>query len=141
MVYLTPDVMLRENSQLRMIHSEHTNGISSAPARRTVRQAGPRWSVEGDRLAYLSPSDCQNGVDNNNGVATVINVDGSGRRVLGNFCFSPGVSWSPDGKYVIGRASEGLALRIVRVADGMDVYMRYRDPDNFFADYYQPDWR
>lgn len=102
---------------------------------------GPRWSVQGDRLVYLSPSNCQNGVDNNNGVATVINADGSGRRVLGNFCFSPGLGWSPDGKYIIGRDRDGLALRIVRVSDGMDVFMRYRDADTFFIDYYQPDWR
>jgi len=102
---------------------------------------GPRWSVQGDRLVYLSPSNCQNGVDNNNGVATVVNADGSGRRVFGNFCFSPGLGWSPDGKYIIGRDRDGLALRIVRVSDGMDVFMRYRDADTFFIDYYQPDWR
>jgi hypothetical protein len=93
----------------------------------------PRWSVQGDRLVYLFPSTCPNAPD---GVATVINPDGSGRRVLTNFCFSPGLAWSPDAKYIIGRSSQDwpdVGLRVVRVSDGVDVLTRF--------DYYQPDWR
>jgi hypothetical protein len=103
---------------------------------------GPRWSVQGDRLVYLtSPSSCPDNLNTLDGLPTVINTDGSGRRVLGNFCFSSGLGWSPDGKYIVGRAGGGYALGIVRLSDGMDVFMRYRDPDTFFIDYCQPDWR
>jgi hypothetical protein len=96
--------------------------------------SSPRWSVQGDRLAYLFPSTCPNDLD---GVVTVINADGSARSVLTNSCMSPGLAWSPDGKYVIGRSSEAdVGLRIVRVSDGMSV-LTHLDG----SDYYQPDWR
>jgi hypothetical protein len=96
--------------------------------------SSPRWSVQGDRLVYLFPSRCPNNLD---GVATVINPDGSGRRVLTDSCFSPGLAWSPDEQYVIGRSSEvEVGLRIVRVSDGATVLTHLNG-----TDYYQPDWR
>lgn len=100
----------------------------------------PRWSVQGDRLVYLVPSNCF--FDPEGGVATVINPDGSGRRILADSCFSPGLSWSPDGKYVIGRSIPDFApyLRIVRVSDGADVLARFVS-GNTVMDYFQPDWR
>jgi hypothetical protein len=97
----------------------------------------PRWSVQGDRLAYLVPATCPGELD---GLAFVINPDGTGGKPLTDSCFSPGLAWSPDGQYVIGRAGEGLAFRIVRVSDGMPVFFRFVSGGQFI-DYYQPDWR
>lgn len=100
----------------------------------------PRWSVQGDRLAYLDSRACSNGYD---GALTVINADGSGRSRLANYCYSPGLAWSPDEKYVIGRSSQSyyeVGLRIVRVSDGAQVVARFMSGLSQM-DYYQPDWR
>ncbi|MFL5481888.1 MAG: TolB family protein [Gemmatimonadaceae bacterium] len=100
----------------------------------------PRWSVQGDRLAYLSTPACSNFLD---GALTIINADGSGRSVLANYCYSPGLAWSPDGKYVIGRSSQSyteVGLRIIRVSDGAQVVAGFVSGFSQM-DYYQPDWR
>jgi len=92
----------------------------------------PRWSPQGDRIAYLvPPSRPQSAYD---GVPTVINADGSGRRTLSNELFSPGVAWSPDGAYIIGRTSLSGGFRVIRVADGASLLLQY-------LEHYQPDWR
>lgn len=101
-----------------------------------IAARSPRWSVQGDRLAYLVPATCLGELD---GLAYVINADGSGGKALTGSCFSPGLGWSPDGKYVIGRAGF-LALRIVRASDGMAVIFTFVSGGQFI-DYYQPDWR
>lgn len=96
----------------------------------------PRWSSQGDRLAFLVPvgpyySDLE-------GPAVVMNADGTGKRDLGSGNLSPGLAWSPDGKYLVGRSSESStwgALRLLRVSDGANVLLRFRE------DYYQPDWQ
>ncbi len=76
------------------------------------------------------------------GVATVINANGSGRRVLGTADFTPGISWSPDGTYVIGRSSEYEGgLRLIRVNDGAAVSLRFPTATGCCHDYWQPDWR
>jgi len=98
----------------------------------------PRWSAQDDRLVYLvTPG----GYAQYGGVATVINANGSGRRVLGTADFSPGISWSPDGNYVIGRASEDQNLRLLRVSDGAFVSLRFAVGTGCCHDYWQPDWR
>jgi hypothetical protein len=98
----------------------------------------PRWSAQDDRIVYLST---QTGYYNSDGVATVINTNGSGRKVLGNAIFSPGISWSPDGIYVVGRASDYSGLRLVRVSDGAAVSLQFPSGASCCHDYYQPDWR
>jgi hypothetical protein len=90
----------------------------------------PRWSPAGDRLAYLRVSATGNGLD---GALTIVNADGSGARAVSARLFNPGVAWSPDGAYLVGRAVERQAL-VVRVTDGESVALPF---DNL----YQPDWR
>ena len=78
--------------------------------------ASPRWSAQDDRVAFLS------GPPASGGAVTILNADGSGRRGLGNFLFSPGISWSPDGTYIIGRVSDNFSgLRVVRLSDGANI--------------------
>lgn len=101
----------------------------------------PRWSSMDDRVAYLVPGP---GVSSpNDGVPVVINADGTGRRTLGNFVFSPGLAWSPDGTFIVGRNSvfPDVGLRVIRISDGADVLLRFRTSTGATADYYQPDWR
>jgi hypothetical protein len=99
----------------------------------------PRWSSRDDRLAYLIPVigySIPYG-----GAAVLINADGTGRRVLGSVTFSPGLGWSPDGTYIIGRSSDGLGLRLLRLSDGANVMLRFRAGTGCCRDYWQPDWR
>ncbi len=101
----------------------------------------PRWSSKDDRVAYLVPNPAvYNGID---GSAVIINADGTGRQTLGTFIFSPGLAWSPDGTYIVGRNSgtSDTALRVIRISDGADVLLRFRTATGTTADYYQPDWR
>jgi hypothetical protein len=97
----------------------------------------PRWSAQDDRLVYLT---APNGYDPYGGVPTVINANGSGRRVLGTGDFSPGISWSPDGAYVVGHSSE-LGLQLLRVNDGAAVSLRFPSVGGSYHEYLQPDWR
>jgi hypothetical protein len=98
----------------------------------------PRWSAQDDRLVYLGGF---TGYPDH-GVATVINANGSGRQVLGTADLTPGITWSPDGTYVIGRSSdyEG-GLRLIRVNDGASVSLRFPTATGCCRDYWQPDWR
>jgi Tol biopolymer transport system component len=102
----------------------------------------PRWSAQGDRLAYLIPG---NGPFSSlDGVPVVVNVDGSGRRVLSSEDLIPGLAWSPDGMYLVGRAGDAAsrpALRLLRVSDGASVLLHFRSPTGATEDYLQPDWR
>jgi hypothetical protein len=100
--------------------------------------SSPRWSAQDDRLVYLGATSVY---EPNVGLATVINANGSGRRVLGTGHFYPGISWSPDGTYVIGHNGEDFALRVVRVSDGAAVSLRFPTATGCCHDYGQPDWR
>jgi hypothetical protein len=98
----------------------------------------PRWSAQDDRLVYLGPP---SGNVSGSGVATVINANGSGRRVLGTGDFFSGISLSPDGTYVIGQSTEEFALRLMRVTDGAAVSLRFPMAVGCCNYYSQPDWR
>jgi hypothetical protein len=103
-----------------------------------VNANSPRWYAQDDRIVYLNTP---NGYYNSDGTATVINANGSGRKVLNNFIFSPGMSWSPDGVYVVGRATDYSGFRVVRVSDGAAVSLKFPTVGSCCHDYYQPDWR
>ena len=100
----------------------------------------PRWSPQGHRVAYLTP--VPNAIGGADGAPAVINADGSGRRALTSETFSPGLAWSPDAAYVVGRVAAFAVsgLRLMRVNDGASVHLRFRSGATV-EDYYQPDWR
>lgn len=103
----------------------------------TANGRSPRWSPDGQRLAYLTP------VGYLDGMLRIRNADGSETAWPRDFLYSPGLGWSSDGTYIIGRSSDPSysGLRLVRVSDGAFVMLRYRIPSGGYEDYYQPDWR
>lgn len=101
-----------------------------------VGGTSPRWSPTGDRVAFLAGVGDRTGGD---GIG-IINADGTGARVLGNAAYLSGISWSPDAAYIVGRNEPG-GLRMVRVSDGADVVLRFRNASREFEEYIQPDWR
>ncbi|MCC7053850.1 MAG: hypothetical protein IT355_11330 [Gemmatimonadaceae bacterium] len=123
-------------AELRALDVATAAGVTLAPAARA-----PRWSASGDRVAYLDPTSINGfGLD---GTLNVVNADGSGWRLINAAGFSPGLSWSPDGTYVIGRNNIG-ALQVTRVSDGVAVRLQLGDPafnNGTFDDLFQPDWR
>jgi hypothetical protein len=97
----------------------------------------PRWSAQDDRIVYLTaPITYYNGYA---GLATVINTNGSGRKVFGTY-FNLGMSWSPDGIYVVGRTSDAT-MGLIRVSDGVAVELHFLAGSVCCHDYFQPDWR
>jgi hypothetical protein len=90
----------------------------------------PRWSPQGDQLAFLVHLPSHSTLDGN---LAVMNADGNGRRLLGDAVYAPGLAWSPDAKYLIGRPASST-FRLTRVSDAAT--MVFQLP----ADYYQPDW-
>jgi hypothetical protein len=73
---------------------------------------------------------------------TIINANGTGRRAIGSFDFSPGISWSPDGTYIVGRASDNYSgLRVLRVSDAATILLHFGAATGCCRDYWQPDWR
>ena len=64
-------------------------------ARTIVATAGqtPAWSPDGAWLAYVRIPD---------GVLVLIRPDGSGMRIVRGHGVHPGVSWSPDSRWIIG---------------------------------------
>jgi hypothetical protein len=75
----------------------------------TPGAASWRWSPQGDLIAY-----------NGSSVLGVIKPDGTGRRVLwtGTSSTDQSIDWSGDGKYLVLRGANSLALEMVEVASG-----------------------
>jgi hypothetical protein len=98
--------------------------------------SSPRWSAQDDRIAYLTaaPRWAQP-----YGAPIVINADGTGRTALGTIGLSPGLGWSPDGKYLVGRPIAG-SLIVFRLTDGTNVTLTFSSSGTL-RDYWQPDWR
>ncbi len=99
--------------------------------------SSPRWSAQDDRIAYLTAA---GNWAQPYGAPIVVNADGTGRSALGTAGFSPGLAWSPDGKYLVGRPVEGSSLRLFRLSDGINVTLSFRS-SGIQQDYWQPDWR
>ncbi|HET6231107.1 MAG TPA: hypothetical protein VFE05_13620 [Longimicrobiaceae bacterium] len=106
-----------------------------------ISAATPRWSPNGDLIAYVAMPDGFGFMDNHVvtgfGELRVVRPDGTGARTVTRTqnLFLPGIGWSPDGKYLIGAGQQGAALTVVDVATGEEV--RIRLPRNLRA----PDWR
>jgi hypothetical protein len=104
--------------------------------------SSPRWSSQGDRIAFLVGTSSSY-YGSGDGAAVVINADGTGRRTLGNSQFSPGLAWSPDGAFLVGRLSTYSypSLQLVRVSDAATVPLTFPSSGGGVEDYFQPDWR
>jgi hypothetical protein len=99
--------------------------------------SSPRWSAQDDRIAYLTAAPYW---AQPYGAPIVINADGTGRAALGTAGFNPGLAWSPDGKYLVGRPVDGNSLRVFRLSDGINVTLTFRTSAGL-REYFQPDWR
>lgn len=116
--------------------------VASGAAWPLVKNAhSPRWSPQGDRVAYLASASSYN----YDGPPAVVNADGTGARTISGTTFYSGIAWSPDGAYLLGRSASyaDWGLRVVRLSDGVSVLLRFR---NVFGtgpleEVYQPDWR
>ncbi len=86
----------------------------------------PRWSPTGNLIAFIGP-----GFQS----VRVANPDGSAERIFApDQSFNLGLSWSPDGAWLIARSASSLVL--IRVADGLVL------PLAFTVAYLQePAWR
>ncbi|MEO7999046.1 MAG: hypothetical protein ABI852_16455 [Gemmatimonadaceae bacterium] len=118
-------------SELRVL-----NVVTGAITVLAANGRSPRWSALDDRVAYLAP------IGTFDGTIVVINADGTNARAVGSTVFSPGLTWSPDGKFIVGRSSISPAatLMLVQVSDGASVPLRFANAGGV-EDYYQPDWR
>jgi len=116
----------------RLVYANYWDGLTVVDlvtgASRALGTFGssPRWSPDGRTIAYLTEV----------GGVAVMNADGTGRRVLNAILLSPGLAWSPDGRYVLGRTSDfGGGMRLTRVSDGLVL------PFTMPVDLFQPSWR
>ena len=105
-----------QTNELRVLTLATGNTVVLAPDTRE-----PRFSPTSDRIAYLVTGKAPPA-----GLA-VVAADGSGARTVNAAEFAGGVSWSPDGTMLIARLAASRRLRIVRVADGAFVTLRFLD--------------
>ena len=103
----------------------------------TTACSSPRWSPDGQRIAFLDDS-AQPGFA---GRLAVVNADGTGRRFVGAERVGPGLSWSPDGQYMVSHNAVTGTVYFTRVSDGKTAEAYYAKPDFTPATYSRPYWR
>ncbi len=91
--------------------------------------AGPSWSPNGDRIAYLAGT----GIGYLSGALSVMNADGTGAHLISTIhhydgSFAP--TWTSDGRFIVIRGPSRVEL--VEVATGAFI------PLSFGASLYQP---
>lgn len=128
------------DTELRVL--DVASGVAT-PIPNTVAARAPRLSPDGRQVAYLAPdSDIYSEFD---GRLVVSALDGSNRRRLGNWVFSSGIAWSPDGQFVAARHADFSGIRAVTVADPAASTLvtgrRAGGQQWWGPDFYQPDWR
>jgi hypothetical protein len=105
----------------------YVRDVSGAPATLVASAAGlPRWSPVGDLIAVVALAD-RNPV-------RVVRPDGSGLRTISAGLLYQGLSWSPDGQWLVA-ARYGGGLDLIRVSDGELL------PLASSGDLFQPSWR
>jgi WD40-like Beta Propeller Repeat len=86
-----------------------------------VPGAAPRWSPDGRTIAYTVVDGYveRGSLGFRTGELRLMQPDGTGVRTLatGTVTFSPYLSWSPDGEFLIAASSRGM-LELIRVSTG-----------------------
>src|SRR5690606_11127519 len=77
-----------------VIHDLATGAESVVPG--VTNAIAPRWSPDGAWIAYTTGF---------RGPLMLVRPDGSGLHRVGQHDLSPGISWSPDSKWIIGMAN------------------------------------
>ena len=103
----------------------------------TLACSSPRWSPDGQRIAFLDDS----GQPGAAGRFAVVNADGTGRRFVGAERVGPGLSWSPDGQYMVSHNAVTGSVYFTRVSDGRTAEAYCAKPDFTPASYSRPYWR
>jgi hypothetical protein len=94
----------------------------------TVRGHAPAWSPLGDLIAYVDLS-AQSAV-------RVMRPDGTGHRQISvSNGFQLALSWSPDGKWVIGFGGNPARVRLIEVATGQELALSFSNQMT------APDWK
>lgn len=117
--------------------SMHTMvGATGAIATLDSAAAAPRWSLQDDRIAYLSGPVVGNQLRT---TVAVVNANGQNKRTIASGVFDPGIAWSPDGTYLIARYSDGQGgtLNVFRISDGASLPLVLPNVPSPR----QPDWR
>jgi WD40-like Beta Propeller Repeat len=117
-----------------------TLDLVSGATRTLVGNAlAPSFSPDGRRIAYLAaPASGSNPPER---PLAVVGADGSNVRVISTrvpYGFT--IGWSGDGIYVIGRTDFTRGYRLIRVADGAEVSLRFFDITNAGFEYTNVEW-
>ncbi len=83
------------------------------------RGVSPRWSPDGTRIAYVDAS--AQGMSR----PALVNADGTGARFLSETRIHGDLSWSPDGRYLVGAGPYVYQLVVIDVAAGAEVALNY----------------
>ena len=95
---------------------------TGARQRLGVEGTAPRWSPQGDLIAYVQSTDASGF----SGSLRVIRPDGTGdRAVAGARSYAPVIDWSPDGRFLIAARTSYGGLELIEVTTGSVLPLPY----------------